>query len=87
MLLAPRQRRLLSEIAKREGRSVAEVTREMIDLGLRSLEEGDLLARRRAAMARIERLREGVTPFTIDADAGINRLREERDERNARGGD
>lgn len=40
MILEPRQRRKLAELAKLQGKSIAEVTRQAIDIGLQAL-DGD----------------------------------------------
>ena len=37
MLLEPRQKRKLAELAKAQGKSIAEVTRQAIDAGLEKL--------------------------------------------------
>jgi hypothetical protein len=41
MLLKPQQRRKLAELAKTQGKSVAENTRQAIDAGLEILTEND----------------------------------------------
>ena len=47
ILLKPEQRRRLEELARREGRSISAVTRQVIDIGLEALEnEGEIWAKR-----------------------------------------
>jgi predicted DNA-binding protein len=85
MLLEPRQRRKLSELAKAQGKSVAEVTRDAIDLGLEQMKQIDRQARMLAALEAAKRLRESIRqrnngPLSIDVVADIRQMREERDE-------
>ena len=41
MLLEPQQRRKLAELAKTQGKSIAEVTRQAIDMGLAQMAQDD----------------------------------------------
>ena len=86
MLLEPRQHALLAQLAKQQGRSVAEVTRRVIALGLEQLADQDTQARRALALRRAARLAESIGarlggPLSIDVSEDLRRLREERDER------
>jgi predicted DNA-binding protein len=90
ILLEPEQHRILTERARREGRSLSDLVREMVDLQLRQGED-DLLARRLDALERIRQHREamlarrGGQPIQIDAAELVNEVREEQDERNLTG--
>ena len=53
ILLDPRQRRRLEEIARREGKSISAVTRQVIDAGLELIEdETELWKKRARALSR-----------------------------------
>ncbi len=85
MLLEPHQRRKLAELAKARGKSVAEVTRDAINLGLEQMKKDDKQARMQAALAAATRLRESMRqrngmPLEIDPVEDIRQMREERDE-------
>jgi hypothetical protein len=85
MLLEPRQRRKLSELAKAQGKSIAEITRRAIDLGLEQLEKDDPQARMLAALEAARQLRESMhqrngQTLDIDIVEDIRQMREERDE-------
>jgi hypothetical protein len=59
ILLDPKQRRKLEEIARREGRSISAVTRQVIDAGLENLEnEAEAWQKRSRILAEIRALRE-----------------------------
>lgn len=87
LLIAPEQHEALAEIARREGRSISDVARQTIGLGLEQLkqsEDTDLQKRLNA----LERIREnrnkilkrrGGKPIDIDVVELINQMREERD--------
>jgi len=87
MLLEPEQDQILRKVASQQGKSVAEVTRHVIDLGIEALEKDDEFNRRElalenaAALRRAMRARRGKM---LDADvvADIRQMREERDENN-----
>ncbi len=85
MLLEPRQRRKLAELAKNKGLSIAEVTRQAIDKGLEQLALDDYEVRMRSALEAAQRLREKMhkrngQPLPIDIVEDIRQMREERDE-------
>ncbi len=87
ILLRPEQHRAIVEIARREGRSISEVVREMIEAQLQQRAQG-ALARQLEAMERIRKHREemlaqrGGKPLDIDTVTMIEQVREEQDERN-----
>jgi predicted DNA-binding protein len=85
MLLEPRQRRKLAELAKAQGKSVAEVTRQAIDAGLEQISQQDAHDQMRAALEAAVRLRESMRqrnggPLNIDIVHDVQQMREVRDE-------
>ena len=85
MLLEPRQRRKLAELAKAQGKSIAEVTRTAIDKGLEQMTQDDPQARMFAVLETARRLRESMhqrngQSLNIDVVEDIRQMREERDE-------
>jgi hypothetical protein len=91
MLLEPRQHYALANIAKQQGKSVAEVTRQLIDLGLATLGQDDEFTRRALALRKAEALRHRLQerhggPLKIDVSADLEHIRERRDERIANSG-
>jgi hypothetical protein len=91
MLLESRQHYALANIAHQQGKSVAEVTRHIIDLGLNIIEEQGEFASRAEALNRAEVLRRRIQerhggPLKVDAAADLRGIREERDEHIASGG-
>jgi predicted YcjX-like family ATPase len=77
ILLDPHQRRKLEEIARREGRSISSVTRQMIDLGLQTLEnEADLWVKRTRVLSQLRAIRE-----KQPVEYGGNLIEEARQER------
>jgi hypothetical protein len=90
ILLEPEQHRALAEIARREGRSLSDVVREMLRQQIehqKNVAEA-VIERRLAALDRIRRQNEealalrGGKPLEIDISELLNRARKERDERN-----
>ncbi len=79
MLLEPRQRRKLAELAKTQGKSMAEVARYAIDLGLEQIEKSDQTSRMLAALEAARKLRDSMPMLDIDVVADIHQMREERD--------
>mgnify|MGYP005840741989 CR=1 FL=1 len=59
LLLTPRQRERLERLARREGRTLSDVTRRALDAGLDALEGRDeeALRRQREALAELDRIR------------------------------
>jgi hypothetical protein len=85
MLLEPQQHARLAQLARSQGKSVADVTRQAIELGLAQLAEEDLLSRRARALKRADQIAarmhaRGGTRREVDVTEGLRRLREERDE-------
>jgi hypothetical protein len=79
MLLEPKQRQALSELAQAQGKSVAQITRQAIDLGLQSLQQENELSRRQAALERARELRKSMPLLSIDVVEDMRQMREERD--------
>ncbi len=77
ILLDPRQRRRLEEIARREGKSISAVTRQVIDAGLERIEnEAELWKKRAHLLSNLRYLREKQTSvYTGDL---VNEARQER---------
>lgn len=76
LLIEIEQREALAEIAAREGRSMSEVARELIDLGLeqrRQKQEGW-----RDALARLNAIRERQRETNVDVASLLASVREER---------
>jgi hypothetical protein len=85
MLIRPEQQRSLNEIAVRQGKSVAEVTRKAIDLGLAVLVSQDEFIKRDQALKQAEELRKAMRkrrgrPLDIDVVADLRELREAHDD-------
>ena len=80
MLLEPRQRRKLAELAHSQGKSIAEITRQAIDAGLEKLSENDQRDRMVAALEAARQLRESMPMLNVDVVADIHQMREERDD-------
>jgi len=89
ILLEPGQHRLLSDIARREGRSVSEVTREIVQQGIQQRQQDYKLIqdRRLTALKNAQRVRKaileerGAKLLEIDVVKLIHEMREERDDR------
>jgi hypothetical protein len=79
MLLEPEQRRTLREIAQSQGKSVAQVARQALDLGLQALQQENLMIRQQAALERAERLRQSMPMLQLDVVQDLHQMREERD--------
>ena len=85
MLIKPEQHRTLAEIADRQGKSVAEVTRVVINLGLTALQREDELSKRTEALERARLLRQKMRkargkPLEIDITTALREIREKRDD-------
>ncbi|HYP39415.1 MAG TPA: ribbon-helix-helix protein, CopG family [Chloroflexia bacterium] len=99
ILLEPEQHRELSAIAKREGRSVSDLIREILknQLEQRRTDNEAATKRKLDALEGIRKFREEVLrenngqPLDFDVVEALNQTREEQDERNwsilARSGD
>lgn len=87
VLLEPEQHRTLTEIAKREQRSLSDVVREMLQIQLEQhRQDAEALQRQRLeALKRVEQHRQAILdrrggkPLDVDLAELINRMREERD--------
>lgn len=80
MLLEPKQRRRLVELARAQGKSVAEITRQAIDAGLEKLSENEQRVRMIAVLEAARQLRDSMPMLDIDVVADIHQMREERDD-------
>ena len=93
ILLEPEQHRALAERARREGRSVSDLVREMVRQKLDEEKQAEdaVLQRRLGGLERIRQHREemlarrGGQPIDFDVVEAINSMREEGDERNTPG--
>jgi len=79
MLLEPKQRRKLAELAKIQGKSIAEVTRQAIDAGLEKLSALEQHERMLAALEAARKLRDSMPMIDVDIVADLHQMREERD--------
>ena len=87
ILIEQRQRKTLAQIARREGRSISDVARELIRLGLEAREETPAARWRRRAKALDQAAqlraailqRRGGRPLDVDVAELIRSVREERD--------
>lgn len=79
MLLEPSQRKALGEIARRQGKSVAEVTRQAINLGLSLMVHEDEIAKRQLALEAARQLRQSMPVLKMNVVDDLDKLREERD--------
>lgn len=79
MLLEPKQRRRLAELAKIQGKSIAEVTRQAIDAGLEKLSTLEQRERMLAALEAARKLRDSMPMIDVDIVADLHQMREERD--------
>ena len=84
LLWHKRQRLALTRLAKARGVTLMEMTRQVIDLGIRQLEEDDEFTRRAHALKKIEDLhakileRNGGRPLDIDPVEDLRKMREQR---------
>lgn len=88
VLLEPEQQKLLADIAHREGRSVSEVTREIIQQGIaqRQQEYTQNQERQLAALERAHKLRQEIrlqSGDALDSVNWVNLLHDMREERDA----
>lgn len=79
ILLDPKQRRRLEELAQRERRSISAVTRQVIDAGLERIENETDLWKKRSLILSDLRIRRDRQPFEYDADL-INAARQEQED-------
>jgi len=85
ILLEPEQHRTLSELAKREGRSISDLVRESVQAYLVEREQEALQERRMKALDALTELRERIQARhgVLDVDL-VAEIREERDRDNER---
>lgn len=79
MLLESGQRKKLADLAKAQGKSIAEITRLAIDAGLEKLAQNEQQMRMSAALKAAQQLRDSMPALTIDVAADLHQMREERD--------
>jgi hypothetical protein len=83
ILLDPHQRHKLEEIARREGRSISSVTRQIIDLGLKTLEnEAEIWEKRAQVLSQLRAIWEKQS-FEYGGDL-IEEARQEREHETGR---
>jgi hypothetical protein len=87
MLLEPDQRRSLAEIARRKGLSIAETTRQAIELGLDVLQSEEEFSRWKAWLVQARKAREIMPMVNADPVEDLRQMREELDDRLADRGD
>ena len=78
------QRRKLAKLAKLQGKSIAEVARQAIEIGLEQMAQDDPKARWLAALEAARQLRESMrlrngAPLNIDVVGETHQIREARD--------
>lgn len=88
LLLEPEQHRILAQIAEREGRSISDVTREIVQAGIEQRQQLYAVERKRHLLA-LERARQvrqailaerGGEPLKLDIPVLIDELRNDRDD-------
>jgi predicted DNA-binding protein len=89
LLLEPEQHRILAQIAEREGRSVSDLTREIVQAGIEQRQQRYAVERKRRLQA-LERARQvrqvilaerGGEPLKLDIPALMDELRDDRDDK------
>jgi hypothetical protein len=93
VLLEPDQHKLLVQLAKREGRSISEITREIVQEGIVQRQRLFVVEqqRRLQALARARQIRQAIlrehggVPLDLNPSDLIAGLRKERDDRVFRG--
>ena len=80
MLLEPEQRKKLEKLARQQGKSIAEVTRQAIDIGLEKLSVDERREQMLAALEAARKLRESMPMLDVDIVADLHQMREERDD-------
>ena len=74
------QRKKLEKLARQQGKSIAEVTRQAIDIGLEKLSVNERQEQILAALEAARKLRESMPMLDIDIVADLHQIREERDD-------
>ena len=86
ILLEPEQHHTLVKIAKKEGRSVSGMVREIVQRYLEEQDDETTIRHRLAALERIRKhraemlVRRGGIPLSVDIVPLIHQMREDRDE-------
>ncbi len=83
MRIEPQQHAILTQLAKRQGRSVAAITREVISLGLAQLVDREIVSRRAHALEQADQIAANMQRLDRDVVADLAQLREELDEQTA----
>ncbi len=79
ILLDPQQRKRLEEIARREGRSISAITRQVIDAGLDTLESETEIWKKRSHILADLRSRRQNQPYVYTGNL-VDEIRQEREE-------
>ena len=79
MLLEPEQRQKLTELARVQNKSIAEITRHVIDIGLEKMSKNEQLDRMVATLEAAQQLRGSMPMLEINVVTDIRLMREERD--------
>jgi len=79
MLLEPRQRKRLADLALAQGKSIAEVTRLALDAGLEKLSQNEQQARMHTTLLAAQQLRDSMPMLNIDVVSDLGQMREEHD--------
>lgn len=79
MLLDPKQRLKLAELAKARNKSISEITRQAIEAGLTQMMQSDQQKRMKAALETAQQLRNSMPMLDIDVVTDIHQMREDRD--------
>jgi predicted transcriptional regulator len=79
MLLEPEQRKKLAALARAQGKSIAEITRQAIDAGLEKLAQDEQQVRMKAALKAAQQLRDSMPRLSVDAVTDLHQIREEHD--------
>ena len=78
ILLETEQHQRIKEIAKQWGRSISDVTRQIVNLGLEKLKEQDEFAKREVALKRATALRNSLPLLDVNVADDLQKMREER---------
>jgi len=80
MLLEPRQRQKLVQLAQEQGKSVAEITRQAIDAGLEKISQDEQKEGLIAVLDAARQLRQSMPALDLDVTADIHQMRAERND-------
>jgi len=78
ILLETEQHRRIKEIAQQWGRSISDVTRQIVNLGLEKLKEQDEFTKREVALQRAAALRNSMPLLDVNVADDLQKMREER---------